>query len=188
MELYIRKYNDYRTGTEITVSDYEDLKEELNNSNESKTESSESKTESSESESKSDEIDKYILNDKYLLDIVMIDCIPETDDYIIYLIYGCIYNIYHIVNTDNLEYAKTILKQLFSEINECQPFVVTGMSCAYKEEGYYPDPLPPLLMDEKGLLGNSLKHFITNQWSDYCIAVIVKNNRLIDYQQILPLF
>lgn len=189
MDLYFRKYSDYRRGTRITVSDFEDLKEEYEKSlnNDSDNESG-SDNESNEQEITDDDIDKYVMNDENLLDIVVMDDNLIPNEYNIYLIHGCIYEIHHILNTDNLSYAKIILKQLFSDINNCQPFIVTGFTCSYKEEGGYSDPLPPLLIDGKPLIENTIKKKIENHCDDYCVAVIIKNKQLIDYEQILPLF
>ena len=191
MDLYIRSHSDYRRGTQIFVSDFEDLKKEYNDkmNNKSGSESGSESYDESDSESVNEsDIDNYIQNDEDILDIVMIDDIPMIDRYNIYLIYGCIYEIYHVIVTDDLQYAKTILQQLFSDINECKPFIVTGMTCAYKETGHYPDPLPPLLINEKPLIDETIKQMIKEKGTDYCVAVIIKNKQLVDYQQILPLF
>lgn len=159
MNLYIRQYDNYRRGSIMTVLDFDN--------------------------------EEY-RDDERLLDTMTISDLPVTNEYGVYLLWADVYEYLiqkncPIICTNDLTYAETILKQLFSDINERQPFVQTGMTCAYKEIGYYPDPLPPLLINGKPLIEKKIKKEIQNTRYDYCVAVIIKNKKLITYQQILPL-
>lgn len=70
--------------------------------------------------------------------------------------------------------ASQITKRLFSEINNCQPFVTQRFSSSYKEEGYYSDGTS-LLTDSQWEIMNKTQIY-------YCICVVVKGD------QITPLF
>lgn len=159
MNLYVRQYDDYRQGLIITVLDSDDPEYEY---------------------------DAY----ECLLDTVTIQDLPAPNEYGVYLIWADVYEylvqeISPIVCTDDLQYAETISKQLFSDINERQPFVYIDK---YKEKGHYPVALPPLLINGKPLIDKKIKKDIQHTRYDYCVSVIILNKKLIDYQQILPLW
>ena len=137
MNLYIREHDDYRTGTEITVYDKEELKLYYESESEDEEENINNKSDAT------DDFDKKLGMDEDMLDIITINNIIK-DTYVVYLICGRGYyqsdhtSIIHIINQNNKEDAKNILLHLYSDINEQQPFVTTGHTSSYKETGYYP--------------------------------------------------
>lgn len=179
MKLYIRRYSDYRTGTELVVDDIEDLMAEYNNSDNS---------ESNESNIDAENADIMIQEDETLFEIIEMNTSTNNNKFFIYLITGegCYdgYDVFHIKRVSKQKIANKILGQLYSDINGFQPFVVEGLTSSYKEKGYYPDPLP--FMDGQSLIDENLIGKIQNNY--YCLAIIIKNNQLIKYKQIKPVF
>lgn len=191
VKLWVARYSDYRTGTKIEVYDMQDLKDMY------EALTSDSESDSAELQHSDKEINQEMTEDDYigeiigenLYDIVEIDAKRE-----IYSIYVCMGNGYedgeiiYIANMDDKELAKKALKHIFSDIHECKPFEVTGVTSGYKEKGYYPDPLPSMKIDGKPLLEESIIKRIREDDHYYCVAVILKNDWVIDHIQIRPLF
>lgn len=199
MNLYIKRYDDYRTGIDITVIEEENLKYEyLSDSYESES--------NSESDSESDDLDLNELctgdldlklmtdekfNDKLNMDENILDIITLNnafnDTYAVYLIYGEgnhepeNTNVIHIINQSNKDDAVNMMKHLYSDINDHQPFFRT--SDDYKPEGYYPEALPKFFINSNPLI-NELIKTISEDLPDYCVSVIINNEKLIDYLQI----
>ena len=174
MNLYIKSHDDYRSGIDITVYDIEDLKSEY-----------EYGDDSDNVETITDEQFNTILDlDEDMLDIVTLNDITN-DTYEVYLIYGEGYHepektkIIHIVN--QIDNPINILQYLYSDINGHQSFVQTGYTCSYKPEGYYPEALPKYFIDT--LINDEIKK-LNETLCSYCVAVIIKDQKLIDYLQI----
>lgn len=177
MNLYIREHDDYRDGKHLTVFDVEDLKLEY-----------ESEDSSDDDNMISDEKFKIRLDmDEDMLDVITLNNI-FNDTYAIYLICGEGYHepektkIIHIINQDNEIHADNILKNLYSDINNHQPFVQTGTTCSYKPEGYYPEALPKCFVNNHPLLNEEITTLL-DKGPYYCVAVIIHNENLIDYLQ-----
>jgi hypothetical protein len=180
MKLYIRHHDDYRSGVDITVYDTEDLKIEYE----------------SENESENDELitdEKFNIKldmDEDMLDIVTLNN-KFNDTYAIYLICGNGYhdpektNTIHVINQNNKDDANKILQNLYSDINNCQPFLQTGYTVSYKQEGYYPEPLSKYFIDGQPLISEEIK-MILDRLMSYCVAVVIYNDKLVDYIQINP--
>lgn len=182
MNLYIKRYDDYRTGIDIIVVDKENLEEEY-------------LSEFSEYEN-SDDLDVKLMtdekfNEKLDMDENIYDIITLNnefkDTYTVYLIYGEGYHnpeetkVIDIINQPNKNDATNIMKHLYSDINNHQPFVQT--SDDYKPQGYYPEALPKFFIDRYPSI-NDLIEIISDDRPDYCVSVTIYNNKLIDYLQI----
>ena len=192
MNLFIRKYSDYRTGNKITVSDIDDLIHEyikregnvhsidiilIGEKNDIET--------TSQEEIANKALEK-LMDDESLLAIINEDGsfkFDTTDKYSLYIITGEAYDeyeIFHIKTIEDQEMAEKLLMQIFSDINNCQPFVMTDLTPGYREVGYYPGPLP--LMDGVSLVDSALIRKIS--MNQYCVAIIITGNILYDYIQI----
>ena len=178
MKLYIREHNDYRSGTDVSVFDIDGMKEYYY-SNESEDDSN--------NEIISDErFNERLDMDEDLYDIITINDIPN-DTYAVYLICGEGYyektNIVHILNqeTDSDE----ILNHLYSDINGYQSFVSTGYTSSYKETGYYPEALPKYFINDQPLINEEIQRTL-DDIHNYIAAVMIKDQKLIDYIQISP--
>jgi len=177
MNLYIRTHDDYRSGIDITVYDKEDLKSEYVSEDDS--------DDSNNVEPITDEKFNIKLDmDEDMLDIITINN-TFHDTYAVYLIYGEGYHdsektkIIHIIN--QIDDTINILQHLYSDINGHQPFVQTGYTCSYKSEGYYPEALPEYFINT--LIQDQIKKLHETLYS-YCVAVIIKDQKLMDYLQI----
>ena len=115
--------------------------------------------------------------------------------YDLLLIYGSWddIKIYKIGQYDDFDEAEKFCKYTFYKIHNCKPFVSTGMTCAYKETGHYPE----LEEDLKIIIKNL--NFIqnpTNWWeiiddierSELCIGVICCDQQVDHMMQFCPLF
>jgi hypothetical protein len=110
-------HNNYRTGT--TIETYE---RPPNQENESDTSDDETP------ESAPQEATPFMLE------------LPPFDNYRVYVC--CDYPKYDVlfyVDCDTLKACKNFYLKIYSQINECLPFEVTGWTTGYKEEGYYPE-------------------------------------------------
>ena len=191
MNLYVKRYDDYRTGIDIIVVEEENLKYEyLEDSYESESYSSnELCTPDLDINLMTDEKFKEKLNmDENFYDSITINN-EFKDTYTVYLIYGEgnhepeETNVIHIINQPNKNDAVNIMKHLYSDINDHQPFVRT--SDDYKPQGFYPKALPKFFIDRYPSVNELIKK-ISKDRPDYCVSVIIYNNKLIDYLHILP--
>jgi hypothetical protein len=124
--------------------------------------------------------------DEDLYDILTISDIPN-DTYAVYLICGEGYygktNIIHIINQETN--SDEILNHLYSDINRHQPFVSTGYTSSYKETGYYPDALPKYFINDQPLINEEIQRAL-DDIHNYIVAVIIKDQKLVNYIQISP--
>jgi len=196
MNLYIKRYDDYRTGIDIKVSDEENLKYKyLEDSYESESYSENSNSDDLDGlctgdldlKLMTDEKFKEKLNmDENILDIITLNN-TFNDTYSIYLIYGEgnhepeNTNVINIINQSNKDDAVNMMKHLYSDINNCQPFIRT--SDDYKPQGYYPKALPKFFINSNPLI-NDLIETISNDRPYYCVSVVLYNDKLIDFLQI----
>jgi hypothetical protein len=177
MNLYIREHDDYRSGTDVSVFDIDGLKDYYFSD-----ESDESNDDLTTDERFKERLDM----DEDLYDVITINDIPN-DTYAVYLICGEGYyektNITHIINqeTDSDE----ILNHLYSDINGHQSFVSTGYTSSYKETGYYPDALPKYFINDEPLINEEIQRAL-DDIHNYIVAVIIKDQKLINYIQISP--
>lgn len=155
--IYVLVSSDYRTGRKIKIS-----------SNKKKT--------------------KKYLSHIDLHGTYRIKCYENKNTKYIYNIYVLLFEQYdkyeqiYIKSVKRAKKAKKILNHLFSEANGSLPFVATGMTDGYEEEGYYPDPLP-----DKGLLKLEIDKIQSQNYYAVC-AVVIKNKSICAYNQIYPLF
>lgn len=187
MKLYLFKYSDYRTGTKLELLDKHNLLDRYNSAAPLNSESSDL-----ESPVKKTDIEKAInkaMEDDNIADIIEMKTQYKSDKYLIYLITGTeieYYNTKYIIDVDTEELSGKMLRQLYSYINGCQRFVTTDLTSSYKEEGYYPEPLPEHEINNVKLIDMVREQL--NEYPSYCIAVSIYNNKLYDYLQILPIF
>jgi len=175
MKLYIKRFDDYRTGIDIIVLDEEKLKRGYlsDQSYDSDSEDSEVMT----NEKFNDKLDM----DLNIWDRIILNNIYKNT-YAVYLIYGEGYhepkntNIVHIINNDNKDDAISMMKYLYSDINGYQPFVKTGYVENYKPDGYYPDPLPKFFINSNPAINKLIE--ITNQ---VIVLLLLHNDDLIDF-------
>lgn len=198
MNLYIKRYDDYRTGIDIKVFNEEDTKYKyLEDSYESESYSENSNLDDLDGlctgdldiELMTDERFNVKLNmDENILDIVTLNN-KYNDTYSVYLIYGEgnhepeNTNIIHIINQSNKDDAINMMKHLYSDINDQQPFLRTGDLGSYKPQGYYPEALPKFFINSNPLI-NELIETVSDDLPYYYVSVIVNNEKLIDYLQI----
>lgn len=85
----------------------------------------------------------------------------------------------YVTNADTTDQAKNVLLELHSHINGCLPFNVTGMSVAYKEEGYYPDPI--------AVTNPDILRLDPEKINKPAVAIVVDDmGEIIDYMSINP--
>ena len=179
MNLYIREHDDYRSGTDVSVFDIDSLKDYYFSD-----ESDESNDEPITDERFKERLDM----DEDLYEIIILNDLVN-DKYAVYLICGEGYygktNIIHVINqeTDSDE----ILNHLYSDINGHQSFVVTGHTPSYKETGYYPEALPKYFINDKPLINEEIQRAL-DDIHNYIVAVIIKDQKLINYIQISPVY
>jgi len=178
MNLYIREHHDYRSGTDVSVFDIDGMKEYY---------FSDESDEDPNDETITDErFNERLDMDENLCDIISIDDLVNGT-YAVYLICGEGYyektNILHVLNqeTDSDE----ILNHLYSDINRHQPFLVTGYTSSYKENGYYPEALPKYFINDQPLINEEIQR-VLDDIHNYIVAVMIKDQKLIDYIQISP--
>ena len=177
MELYIKEHDDYRSGPDLSVYTKEELKIEYQEEDDSN------------DELITDEQFQIKLDmDEDLLDIITLNN-EFNDVYVVYLICGEGYHqktdIIYIMDYNNEIEARNILIHLYSDINNRQPFVETGFTSSYKSTGYYPEVLPKYFIDDQPLITDEIKIALEKPIS-YCAAIIIFNEKLIDYLQIRP--
>lgn len=154
LDIYIKKYSDYRSGTTVSLNT---------------------------------EKDRFDEDDIYGITQIQLN---KEKKYNVYLIIGTDdidLDSLHLLGYDDLESAENILEHLYSDINNMRPFVVTGMTCAYKEEGYYPEPFDPIIINDHPLISKEIKQKIDEY--NFCVAVIIDyDNDICNYILIQPLF
>jgi hypothetical protein len=137
MELHVFMSDDYRTGRKILVYDLSQLKKLF-----SKNYPDLSQDQAIES------IQEYSYSDER----VKIEQLPENLCHILLLQMDLEFqDIVLIQSTPDKMSSITVCNHISSEINDCLPFVTTHPTSGYRQEGYYPDPLP-----YKGLLNVDL--------------------------------
>jgi len=66
--------------------------------------------------------------------------LPIHQNYRIYIVSECPeYKIIGYLDADDEEECRDLYLKMFSQLHGCLPFLTTGYSTAYKEEGYYPE-------------------------------------------------
>ena len=178
MKLYIREHDDYRSGTDVSVFDIDGMKEYYY---------SDESGDGLNNETITDEWFNMRLDmDEDLYDIITINDIPNNV-YAIYLICGVGYyektNIVHVINQETD--SDKILNHLYSDINGHQPFLTTGYTSSYKETGYYPEALPKYFINDQPLINEKIQR-VLDDIHNYIAAVMIKDQKLIDYIQISP--
>nr|QBK89192.1 MAG: hypothetical protein LCMiAC02_02870 [Mimivirus LCMiAC02] len=131
------------------------------------------------------EAEEDAYEDEYFINDLEIDEI-KNDDYNVYIMmvrWDAKSFVRYVTKEKTKEKAQKILKHIYSEINECQEFVVTGMTSAYKEKGHYPNPLPKI----EGLLDEEICSKIDDDYH-CCVAIIINKGKLVDYIKITPQF
>ena len=119
---WIHISRDYRSGTEVSTytsppkNEVEDSDKETEDS------------EDSDEECTPEDASEIVLE------------VPKFADYRLYLIneFPTYQPIWHADLSSKKDYVRLYLK-LFSQLHDCLPFVVTGWTSSYKEEGHYPD-------------------------------------------------
>lgn len=181
MNIYIIHHDDYRTGRILTVFDKEGLKNKYEDEDDDRDEDDFISV---------DELNNKIEEDENLLDNVLLNN-TFNDTYSVYLISGEGYHgsedahIIHILNKENKNDADNILLHLFSDINGHQPFVQTGYVGFYKPDGYFPEALPKYFVAHHPLIDEQI-NILLNKSLFYCIAVVIYNDKLINYIHIAP--
>lgn len=178
MNLYFRVTSDYRSGISVKVYDKSDMIKLIQESSLA--------DEQIEGDPTDEQIEDYVDSDGYFVGDTELE-VKNDDEYHIYLIvaHDGIDDFYICSNKDEAGAEKSC-QQLFAEFNNCLPFVVTGHTCSYKEEGYYPEPVvtdgPPLLSPENKKYVDAIidKHFTC--------AVVLHNQMVVDSLVIDPLF
>ena len=72
--------------------------------------------------------------------------LPPADKIRLFSVAGDKILFYLDLDEDDYKNVKNISRKIYSQVHGCMPFKVTGMSCAYKDEGYYPD-IPQEILD-----------------------------------------
>ena len=160
LKLVLKYSEDYRTGTKIWIDKKELVEQEEEYSSE----------------------EDYSDDESFAAEIYL----QTSDRYRVYLICGEFHIQEYksrILSTSNEKKAKKTLKYLYSEINGQQPFVTTGHTSAYKETGYYPEALP-----SKDLVPEEIMESIESGENDYCVGIVVRKGKVIDFLQIIPEF
>jgi hypothetical protein len=82
-----------------------------------------------------------------------------------------------------------IYLKIFSQIHESLPFVVTGMTSGYKEEGYYPD-IPEYIQAMPDVIDKELVNKISELEDDgyYFVFVVDSNGYAIQTELLNPIF
>ena len=81
---------------------------------------------------------------------------------------------------ENYKDAKRAMMKLYSQINNCLPFKVTGMSSSYKEDGYYPD------IPEEIQKMNKIDFEPLNDEEYYFVVIVDKEDGIVDDLLIQP--
>ena len=185
IKLFILRHDDYRTGTELKMLDIIDLIDEIKDENIVSEYEPVEKLKGNINEKKAV---KIIMSYEYLFDSLKIKNPYIDDKYLIYTVTGD-YDNHEITHIKNFNFGDDhdvtkFMEQIYSDVNKCQEFVATDYTSSYKEDGYYPNPLP--LVDNKAVLNKNLIKRIYNNY--YCIVFVLYNGCLYNYKQIRPIF
>lgn len=170
-KLFMTLSDDYRTGKSFDMYDIDGLIDHYNSID------SDNETEYNEKTA-----ERRFNNEESRLEIIDLEDTSHNNKYLLYLVYGDGCGSSKVILVKKIRHKSNIqryLDQVYSDINESQPFVVTGMTPGYREEGYYPDALP--LINGKSMVKEKYMDDIEDSY--YCAAFIMHNNSL--YQSML---
>ena len=187
-------YSDFRTGTRVSVYDIDDIKDLCQISNDNLIKEGNPNDIFDYENASEEELLYHVIGCDNFCDIIKMETELKCDMNSVYLCTGRMGGFEesrctHIMDIDVDKYSHSTLEQIFSEINGCQPFEITGQTPGYKDIGYYPDPLPTTLNND--IISREQKFLYENEQDIcYCISVVLYNNSnvLIDSMQMRPLF
>src|SRR5207253_2679034 len=116
--------------------------------------------------------------------------IQISDSYDLIIVYGSWDDIktYKVDEYDDCKKAKKFCNYIFYKMHNCKPFVTSGLTQGYKEEGSYPELKKNLENKIKKItlypeqIGEEL------EVSEFVIAMVCTREDVIDILQCIPLF